>query len=203
MVSGGDLILAPSCTAQASKTPSHNGQRVQLALAAADFEWQFDETLVDISEESVSVVMGWNQYTDRILPMLSDPSGNRIHLKPKNPAVIMGRIFPLVADLAPVWGGSCWSAGQINIANERRKYSPLLASSAIMGQMTDLYLIPHSREWFMALEQFDPMQALHTRQILEQAGRKDICGVCGGHSSAKFLTSAESLALLRHDHSPL
>jgi hypothetical protein len=54
--------------------------------------------------------------------------------------------------------------------------------------MPDIYIVPHSREWFMALEQFDRQLASHTKQILEETGREDVCGVCGssGWRSAVF-----------------
>jgi len=60
-----------------------------------------------------------------------------------------------------------------------------------MFDMPDIYLVPHSREWFMALEQFDPRQASHTKQILEETGREDVCGVCGDEPASDFLIPAD------------
>lgn len=42
-----------------------------------------------------------------------------------------------------------------------------------------LYPVPHSPDWFDALETFDSGQAAHTRQIVKRAGRSDVCSVCG------------------------
>jgi hypothetical protein len=41
------------------------------------------------------------------------------------------------------------------------------------------YLIPHTTEWFDALESCNPQQAAMTRQIVDLAGRTDVCPVCG------------------------
>jgi hypothetical protein len=43
----------------------------------------------------------------------------------------------------------------------------------------DFYPKPHSAEWFKALQTFNPVQAVHTRSVLEAAGREDVCSVCG------------------------
>lgn len=40
-------------------------------------------------------------------------------------------------------------------------------------------LIPHSPEWFLALEQYNPVQAAHTRSIIKQAASRDVCSICG------------------------
>ncbi len=42
-----------------------------------------------------------------------------------------------------------------------------------------LYLVPHTQEWFEALDEFDPAQAVATRQVLKLVGRSDVCGSCG------------------------
>ena len=43
----------------------------------------------------------------------------------------------------------------------------------------------------MALEQFDPQQASHTREILDRKGREDVCGVCGDEPAADFVIPAD------------
>jgi hypothetical protein len=48
------------------------------------------------------------------------------------------------------------------------------------------YPIPHTEEWFAALERFNPHQAAMTRQILELAGRADVCSVCGDAPATDF-----------------
>lgn len=40
-------------------------------------------------------------------------------------------------------------------------------------------LVPHSSEWFLALERYNPVQAAHTQSIVKQAGSRDVCSVCG------------------------
>ena len=40
-------------------------------------------------------------------------------------------------------------------------------------------LIPHSENWFKALEKISPQQAAYTRQIVELVGDVEVCGVCG------------------------
>ncbi|HLI17407.1 MAG TPA: hypothetical protein VKV22_03945 [Rhodanobacteraceae bacterium] len=41
------------------------------------------------------------------------------------------------------------------------------------------YYVPHSPEWFTALEFINPAQAAGTRKILELAGDPGVCSVCG------------------------
>ena len=49
-----------------------------------------------------------------------------------------------------------------------------------------LYLIPHSPEWFAALDEFDSSQAALTRQVLKQAGRLDVCSNCGSRDAVDY-----------------
>ena len=60
----------------------------------------------------------------------------------------------------------------------------------------DFYLRPHSKDWFAALEVFDPVQASHTRTIVEDAGREDVCSICGDFP-------AEELKIVGEDAPPL
>ena len=41
------------------------------------------------------------------------------------------------------------------------------------------HLIPHTTEWFKALEAVDRRQADTTRQIIQMAGGSDVCSICG------------------------
>jgi Permuted papain-like amidase enzyme, YaeF/YiiX, C92 family len=43
----------------------------------------------------------------------------------------------------------------------------------------DPYVAPHSPEWFAALDQWQPYQAIATRVIIEREGRLDVCSACG------------------------
>lgn len=49
-----------------------------------------------------------------------------------------------------------------------------------------LYPTPHSAEWFAALDVFNPVQAVHTRQIMKSAGRAGVCSVCGDDPPKDF-----------------
>jgi uncharacterized protein YycO len=46
--------------------------------------------------------------------------------------------------------------------------------------------VPHSPEWFAALEQFNPMQAAQTRLVIRLAGTPDVCSVCGDAPSKDY-----------------
>jgi hypothetical protein len=59
-----------------------------------------------------------------------------------------------------------------------------------MGGM-DIYLEPHSGEWFKALEAINPQQASHTRQILDSAGRQDVCSICGEDPASIYRSVTE------------
>ena len=41
------------------------------------------------------------------------------------------------------------------------------------------YYVPHSPEWFRAMESFDPIKAAITRMAIEAAGSLDVCSICG------------------------
>ena len=45
---------------------------------------------------------------------------------------------------------------------------------------------PHSDEWFLALAEYDPQQAAHTRAIVAAAGRADVCSTCGDDPTHDF-----------------
>lgn len=47
-------------------------------------------------------------------------------------------------------------------------------------------LVPHSPEWFAALEQWDPPQAMMTRYIVETEGSVAVCSVCGDEPAADY-----------------
>lgn len=44
---------------------------------------------------------------------------------------------------------------------------------------TNLYLRPHTPEWFAAMEVWDPPRAAMTRKMIELAGSPDVCSICG------------------------
>jgi hypothetical protein len=48
------------------------------------------------------------------------------------------------------------------------------------------YAKPHSPQWFADLESFDPVQADHTRQIIEMADSSEVCSVCGDDPATDY-----------------
>ena len=48
------------------------------------------------------------------------------------------------------------------------------------------YLRPHTAEWFSALESCDSTQAAFTKQIIDLAGRTDVCSVCGDAPASDY-----------------
>ncbi len=64
------------------------------------------------------------------------------------------------------------------------------------------FLVPHSSEWFAALEEQNPYQATQTRIIVELAGKLDVCSICGDHPASDYKMDEEiptpgSVATLR------
>lgn len=47
-------------------------------------------------------------------------------------------------------------------------------------------LVPHTDEWFAALSQWNPVQAMMTRTILQTAGRQDVCSICGDDPAKEY-----------------
>lgn len=64
-----------------------------------------------------------------------------------------------------------------------KQHSP--ASLAALGPETVL-LTPHTPEWFSALTSWNPSQAAQTRQILELAGKLDVCSICGDEPATDY-----------------
>ena len=56
-----------------------------------------------------------------------------------------------------------------------------------------IYSTPHSKEWFQALEAFNPDQAAMTKTVVEAAGRMDICSICGDHPAKDYKLVEEDL----------
>lgn len=49
-----------------------------------------------------------------------------------------------------------------------------------------LHHTPHTPEWFVALEQWDPPKAIMTRKVIEMTGRTDVCSVCGDNPANDY-----------------
>jgi Permuted papain-like amidase enzyme, YaeF/YiiX, C92 family len=52
-------------------------------------------------------------------------------------------------------------------------------------------LKPHTTEWFVALEQWDPPKAMMTREIIELVGRSDVCSICGDDPASDYRLAEE------------
>jgi len=56
---------------------------------------------------------------------------------------------------------------------------------------------PYSPEWFTTLDKIDPMLARHIREVLADAGRTDVCSICGDDTVADYHVSAKHVVALR------
>ena len=56
-----------------------------------------------------------------------------------------------------------------------------------------VYLTPHTGQWFEALQQFNPDQALHTALVIERAGRSDVCSICANTPTRDYMLPEEGL----------
>lgn len=54
-----------------------------------------------------------------------------------------------------------------------------LEDNGYLHRTAPVPLMPHTAKWFAALEQWDPTQAMMTREIIKLCGRSDVCSVCG------------------------
>jgi hypothetical protein len=74
---------------------------------------------------------------------------------------------------------------RVDIAAEWLKANGHLVTSA------KPHLTPHSPEWFTALQQWDPAKAMMTREVVELAGRTDVCSICGDDPASDYLLEEE------------
>lgn len=71
-----------------------------------------------------------------------------------------------------------------------RVASVWLQRHGLLGAVPETVLIPHTPEWFAALEIWDPPQAMMTRTAIATFGRDDICSICGDDPAADYRVSA-------------
>jgi len=57
-----------------------------------------------------------------------------------------------------------------------------------------IYAIPHTPEWFTALEAVNPFQAGLTRGVLASVGRDDVCSICGDYPAQDYHLTGQKLA---------
>ena len=48
------------------------------------------------------------------------------------------------------------------------------------------YLKPHTEEWFKALENANPRQAAHVREIISLSGSTEVCSMCGDETKKDY-----------------
>lgn len=61
-----------------------------------------------------------------------------------------------------------------------------LETRGLVEPAIDIVLRPHSPEWFSAMEQWDPVKAAVTRFIVNDAGRDDVCSICGDDPASDY-----------------
>ncbi|WP_298109507.1 YiiX/YebB-like N1pC/P60 family cysteine hydrolase [Bradyrhizobium sp.] len=61
-----------------------------------------------------------------------------------------------------------------------------LEANGLVEPAIDIVFRPHSPEWFSAMDQWDPVKAAMTRFIVNDAGRDDVCSVCGDEPAADY-----------------
>lgn len=56
------------------------------------------------------------------------------------------------------------------------------------------YFIPHSENWFEALECVNPQQAEITRRVISLTGDSDVCSICGDAAVSDYEVVGVSFA---------
>lgn len=65
-----------------------------------------------------------------------------------------------------------------------------LEANGHLAQQAPSHLMPHTPEWFEVLEQWDPPQAMTTRQTIGLAGTPEVCSVCGDQPANDYYLPA-------------
>lgn len=79
-------------------------------------------------------------------------------------------------------------------ALHRRRVDIAIRWLEVNGHLVPLqvaHLTPHTEEWFAILEQWDPPQAMMTRQAIALAGSPDVCSICGDDPANDYRLPAE------------
>jgi hypothetical protein len=53
-----------------------------------------------------------------------------------------------------------------------------LEANGLVAPVGDIGRQPHSPEWFLAMDNRDPVKAAVTRFVIDQEGRDDVCSIC-------------------------
>jgi hypothetical protein len=61
-----------------------------------------------------------------------------------------------------------------------------LEANGLIEPARDIVLIPHTAEWFASMEVWDPVKAVQTRYVINDAGRGDICSICGDDPATDY-----------------
>jgi len=70
--------------------------------------------------------------------------------------------------------------------NRRQTAARWLSSKGLTVKTQLAFLIPHTPEWFGALDARDPLQAAHTRLILQLSKNNFVCSVCGDEPARDY-----------------
>ncbi|VIO70474.1 hypothetical protein CI1B_31280 [Bradyrhizobium ivorense] len=54
-----------------------------------------------------------------------------------------------------------------------------LEANGLIAPAIERFHVPHTSEWFATLHQWDPVQAAQTKFVVDDAGREDVCSICG------------------------
>jgi hypothetical protein len=61
-----------------------------------------------------------------------------------------------------------------------------LEANQLIQPEPDQVLLPHTKEWFAAMELWDPVKAAVSKFVIDDAGREDVCSVCGDDPAADY-----------------
>jgi hypothetical protein len=61
-----------------------------------------------------------------------------------------------------------------------------LEANDLIEPVVETVLQPHSPEWFAAMDQWDPVRAAMSRFVINDAGRDDVCSVCGDDPASDY-----------------
>jgi hypothetical protein len=61
-----------------------------------------------------------------------------------------------------------------------------LEANGMVEPVIEIVLRPHSSEWFLSMEHWDPVKAAVTRFVVTDAGRDDVCSICGDEPASDY-----------------
>jgi hypothetical protein len=61
-----------------------------------------------------------------------------------------------------------------------------LEANGLVEPARDTILLPHTQEWFAVMQLWDPVRVAQTKFMIDDAGRDDVCSVCGDDPAADY-----------------